>query len=187
LSGRVHTGLPALLAAALLFTGCGKVAHSPPSHPGDQAGPAVRGGTLKVVGGSDVDHLWPTSAYITGSMWLADTFARQLVMYPPDTDYASKTSVVADLARELPTRSNGGISADGLVYTFHLRDGVRWNASPPRAVTAYDFVRAFKLFCNPVSPVGAPRYYTSTHGAVLHCLHEGPGDGRWHPAVHRVT
>jgi peptide/nickel transport system substrate-binding protein len=29
-------------------------------------------------------------------------------------------------------------------------------------VTAHDFVRAFKYFCNPVSPVGAPGYYTST-------------------------
>ena len=159
---RVQLGLPALLAAALLCAGCGDVAHSPPSHRGNQAGPAIRGGTLKVVGSSDVDHLWPTSAYITGSMWLADTFARQLVMYPPANDYATKTSLVADLAREVPTRSNGGISADGLLYTIRLRDGVRWNASPPRAVTAHDFVRAFKLFCNPVSPVGAPRYYTST-------------------------
>ena len=162
LSRRVHTGLPALLAAATLCAGCGDVVHAPPVHRGDQAGSPVRGGTLKVVGGSDVDHLWPTSAYITGSMWLVDTFARQLVTYPPTTDYATKTSVVADLARELPTPSNGGISADGLTYTFRLRDGVRWNASPPRAVTAHDFVRAFKLFCNPVSPVGAPRYYTST-------------------------
>ena len=123
-------------------------------------------------------------------MWLADAFARQLVTYPPTTDYATKTSVVADLARELPTRSNGGISADGLTYTFRLRDGVRWNASPPRAVTAYDFVRAFKLFCNPVSPVGAPRYYTSTiAGMAEYCtaFTKEPRDGRWHPAVHRVA
>jgi peptide/nickel transport system substrate-binding protein len=153
-----------------LCVGCGEVAQAPPIRGGDQDGPAVRGGTLKVVGGSDVDHLWPTSAYITGSMWLADAFARQLVTYPPSTDYATRTSPVADLARELPTRSNGGISADGLHYTFHLRSGVRWNASPPRAVTAHDFVRTFKLFCNPVTPVGAPRYYTSTiAGMAAYC------------------
>lgn len=95
-------------------------------------------------------------------MWLTEAIARQLVTYPPAADYATKIAVVADVAQELPTRTNGGISEDGRVYVFRLRHGVRWNSSPPRAVTAHDFVRAFKLFCNPVSPVGAPRYYTTT-------------------------
>jgi len=140
---------------------CGSAQHAAHDAADDTA-PPVRGGTLKVVGNSDVDHLSPTSAYVTGAMWLTEAFARQLVTYPPATDYATKTAVVPDLAQELPTRANGGISADGRLVTFHLRRGVRWNTSPPRAVTAHDFVRAFKLFCNPVSPVGAPRYYTST-------------------------
>ena len=33
---------------------------------------------------------------------------------------------------------------------------------PPAQVTAADFVREFKMLCNPVSPVGAPGYFTST-------------------------
>ena len=45
-----------------------------------------------------------------------------------------------------------------------------WNTSPPRQVTAGDFVREFKLLCNPVSPVGAPGYYTSTIvGMAAYC------------------
>jgi len=156
---RLERGLLVLTSA--LCVSCGSSQHAA-QHAAADAAPPVRGGTLKVVGNSDVDHLWPTSAYVTGSMWLTEAFARQLVMYPPAADYATKTAVVPDLAQGLPTRSNGGISADGRLYTFHLRSGVRWNSSPPRAVTAHDFVRAFKLFCNPVSPVGAPRYYTST-------------------------
>ena len=156
-------------ATAALCVGCGKVSDSRPGAHNESAAPA-RGGTLKVVGNSDVDHLWPTSAYVTGSMWLTEAFARQLVMYPPAPDYATKTALVADLAQELPTRANGGISDDGRLVTFHLRSGVRWNSSPPRTVTAHDFVRAFKLFCNPVSPVGAPRYYTSTiAGMAQYC------------------
>jgi peptide/nickel transport system substrate-binding protein len=148
-------------AIAALCVACGN-AHDPHPGGGDEPAAPVRGGTLKVVGNSDVDHLWPGSAYVTGSMWLSEAFARQLVTYPPSHDYDAKIAIVADLAQELPTRANGGISEDGRVYTFHLRKGVRWNSSPPRAVTAHDFVRAFKLFCNPVSPVGAPRYYTTT-------------------------
>jgi peptide/nickel transport system substrate-binding protein len=161
LRGQLERGLVVLLAAAALCTGCDDVQVARPGA-GDESGTPVRGGTLKVVGNSDVDHLATTSAYVTGSMWLSRAFARQLVTYPPATDYETSVSIAADIARELPTPANGGISADGRTYTLHLRDGVRWNSSPPRAVTAHDFVRAFKLFCNPVTPVGAPGYYTST-------------------------
>jgi len=136
----------------------------------DESGPPVRGGTLEIVGSSDVDHLATTSAYMISSMWLIETFARQLVAYPSASDDAVKTRPAADLALEVPTTENGGISADGLSYTFHLRRGVRWDSSPPREVTAHDVVRAFKLFCNPVIPVGAPMYYTETiAGMAAYC------------------
>jgi peptide/nickel transport system substrate-binding protein len=69
---------------------------------------------------------------------------------------------VPDIATKVPTTSNGGITNGEKTYTFHLKSGVDWNTSPPRQVTAADFVREFKAFCNPVSPVGNPLYYTAT-------------------------
>ena len=136
----------------------------------DESGPPVRGGTLELVGSSDVDHLATTSAYVMSSLLLLQTIARQLLAYPPGPDNAVKTRPVADLAIEVPTRDNGGMSADGLSYTFHLRRGVLWDSQPPREVTAHDVVRAFKLFCNPVSPVGGPMYYTGTiAGMAAYC------------------
>jgi peptide/nickel transport system substrate-binding protein len=128
------------------------------------------GGTLRVVGDSDVDHLLTTSAYVSSSLSVIRVMARQLVAYKAGKNYDESTTLVADIAVEIPTLANGGISADGRVYTFHLRPGVRWNTSPHRAVVAGDFVRAFKLFCNPVSPVGAPTYYTGTiRGMAEYC------------------
>ncbi len=41
-----------------------------------------------------------------------------------------------DLAREFPTKANGGISADGKVWTVKLRTGVKW--SDGRPLTADD-------------------------------------------------
>jgi ABC-type transport system substrate-binding protein len=131
----------------------------------------VRGGMLEIVGRSDVDHLATTSAYVASTWGLFRAFIRTLVTYPSSVDFGRAIRLVPDLAQEVPSRENGGISADGLTYTFHLQRGIRWNASSPREVTAHDFIRAFRFLCNPVSPVGAPGYYTSTIvGLASYCM-----------------
>ena len=96
-----------------------------PTSGADDPSPPSRGGTLKVVGFSDVDHLASVGAYSTSSLALLWTFTRQLVTYPLHEDFATAAKVVPDLAETLPTFENGGISADGRSYTFHLRRGVR--------------------------------------------------------------
>ena len=128
----------------------------------DANAPPVRGGTLRLVGSSDVDHLATTSGYLTGSLWVFRGFTRQLVSNPPSDDFNRSITLAADAAIAVPSVANGGISADGRTYTFHLKPQLRWNSTPVRPVVAGDFVRAFKLFCNPVNPVGAPPYYTTT-------------------------
>jgi peptide/nickel transport system substrate-binding protein len=50
---------------------------------------------------------------------------------------------VADLAVEIPTVENGGISADGLTLTVKLRDGIKWSDGEP--VTADDFVFTYQM------------------------------------------
>ena len=75
--------------------------------------------------------------------------------------FPGSIKLVADVAAKLPVNGDG-ISADGKTYTFHIRQGVMWDTTPARQVTAADFVREFKMLCNPVSPVGAPGYFTST-------------------------
>ena len=66
------------------------------------------------------------------------------------------------MATEVPSTANGGITNGGKTYTFHIKPGVDWNTSPARQVTADDFIREFKAFFNPVSPVGNPVYFEST-------------------------
>ena len=165
----MHAGLFLLLAVAFLGTACSNrqaVARI------DESGPPVRGGTLEVVGLSDVDHWATTSASFASAYWLFSTFARQLLTFP--TILAGDNSEIVplepDLALEVPTIENGGITADGRVYTFHIRRGVRWNSSPPREVTAHDIVRGFRLLCNPAVPAFALRSISSTiAGMARYC------------------
>ena len=121
-----------------------------------------RGGTLRMLGNSDIFNLDTTSAYYTVSNILERSFTRQLLSYPNAPTFAGQIKLAPDIATAVPSRANGGISPDARTYTLHLKKGVKWDTNPPRQVTADDFVREFKLICNPASPTGAPGYYTST-------------------------
>src|SRR4051812_23446156 len=122
----------------------------------------VKGGTLKLLGQSDIFNLDTTSGYYTVDNILERSFTRQLLSYPNADSFLDQIKLAADVATAVPTPANGGISADGKTITLHLKPGVKWDTSPPRQVTAGDFVREFKVLCNPASPTGAPGYYTST-------------------------
>src|SRR5262245_17260396 len=123
---------------------------------------AQRGGTLRLLGQSDIFNLDTVSGYYTVVNILERAYTRQLLSYPNAPTFLKQIQLAPDIATAVPTRGNGGISADGKTYTLHLKSGVKWDTSPPRQVTAGDFVREFKLLCNPASPTGAPGYFTST-------------------------
>src|SRR5262245_60793725 len=119
----------ALLACSSGFVGCSTTRRVTVQ---EDPGPPVNGGTLKLVGGSDIDHLAATSGYSNNTILLLRTLTRQLVAYPSSGDWEHATQVAADLAEAVPTHENRGISQDGRTYTFHLRRGVLWDAHPPR-------------------------------------------------------
>ena len=64
------------------------------------------------------------------------------------------------VAAEVPTVGNGGISEDGLTYTFNLKEGLIW--SDGQALTANDFEFSFKRILSP--EIAGP--YSSFFSAV---------------------
>jgi len=134
-------------------------------------------------------------AYYTADYILERAYARQLLSYPTVYDptltspgWKTDTTPVPDIATEVPTTANGGISADGLTYTFHLKSGVEWNTSPARQVTADDFLREFKAFCNPAPGgyVGNLNYYSATiKGITPYCNAEAAyfANAKKHPVT----
>lgn len=152
--GKVTAGLAGLAMGltACGASGSGRVADGPPRD----------GGTLRVVGSSDVSHLDTAAANSVGAYGLNRTYARTLLGTKASNDFSETLPVRADMAVQVPSRENGGISEDGRTYTLRLREGVLWNTRPPRPVTAEDFVRGFKRLCNPAAPAPGRGYYTST-------------------------
>ena len=161
--------------AAVSLAACGGSSSSSGSTA--SSGKPVYGGTLHIVAASGPDHIDTVPAYYTADYELERMYTRQLLQYPtvPATStsssgWTSDTTPAADVATVVPSTSNGGITNGGKTYTFHIKSGVDWDSSPVRQVTADDFIREFKAFCNPVSPVGNPVYYQSTiAGLTSYC------------------
>jgi oligopeptide transport system substrate-binding protein len=61
--------------------------------------------------------------------------------------YDKDLRVVPNLAVELPTVANGGISPDGTVYTIKLNPDAKWSDGKP--VTAHDFVYSMQRAMDP--------------------------------------
>ncbi len=162
-------GLAAAVLAAGALAACSSSSTSSPAVGSSSSSTPVSGGTLNIVSASGPDHIDTVPAYYTADYQLEHAYARQLLQYPtvPYTGtsgagWTATTTPTADVATEVPTVANGGITNGGKTYTFHIKPGVDWNTTPPRQVTSQDFLREFKAFFNPVSPVGNPVYYTST-------------------------
>ncbi len=138
--------------ATLMLAACNSGGGSPTGS-GSAAATPVTGGTLNMLGAGDVDYMDPNITYYSVGYLNARMWARQLFTYPADPGGAN-TKPVADLATEIPTQDNGGISADGKTYTIKIRPGAQWNTTPARQVTAEDMVRGVKRTANPVQPFG---------------------------------
>jgi len=130
---------------------------------GPQAGEPVQGGTLTVTFQGEPTELDPAIA------WEITSWSIERLTYETFLTYASEagepgTELVPALASEVPSAENGGISADGKVYTFHLREGVKFAPPIDREVTAADFKWSFeRMMKEPLAP--ATFFYTGIKGA----------------------
>lgn len=62
-----------------------------------------------------------------------------------------------ELATELPTLENGGVSGDGLKITYHLRRGVTWQDGAP--FSADDVIFSWRAVMNPRNDTGSRQGY----------------------------
>ncbi|MFI8960700.1 ABC transporter substrate-binding protein [Streptomyces sp. NPDC053493] len=84
-----------------------------------------KGGELRFIGSQEADNWDPQRGYY-GFVWdFMRYYTRQLVTFKTAPG-AGSTELVPDLATD-----TGKVSADGLSYTFTLRDGVTWEDGKP--------------------------------------------------------
>ena len=113
---------------------------------GEQLYGKARGGTLTVYSAAGFENLDPGESYAFANDYAIDyATQRPLFSYMPN----GPSQVVADLASEVPTTANGGISDDGRTVTVHIRQGVYFSPPVDREVNASDIAYAIERGANP--------------------------------------
>lgn len=151
-----------LLTLGLGLSACGSKSSS------SSAQTPQPGGILNLLGTGDVDYMDPNISYYTTGYLALRMWSRQLLTYPATP--GQTTQIVPDLATQIPTVANGGITDNGLEYKLTIRKGAMWNTNPPRQVTAADAVRGLMRTCNPAQPFGGlPDFETLIVGFQAYC------------------
>jgi len=133
---RWQAWLAAIVLAASATAGCGQSANRASSS-------AVRFDLAADPRNLDPLFLTPDAASV-------EEQAARLV-FEPFVDFDAGGRAQPALLAELPTRSNGGISADGRTIRYRLRTGVTWSDGVP--VSAHDVLFTLRAILDPRNPV----------------------------------
>ena len=130
----VMLGLTAPMASMMLMheglaQSQGSIAYKPTKRGG--------GGTLKMLYWQASVHLNPHYAGGTKDQDASRIF------YEPLAGWDSDGNLVPQLAAEIPTRANGGLSADGKSVTWKLKKGVTWHDGKPFTADDVVFTAAY--------------------------------------------
>ena len=112
---------------------------------GQQLYGKTKGGTLTAYSSEDFEHLDPGQAYFVQDYIVMYATQRMLWVYPPN----SSSQLVPDLATEVPTIANGGITDGGKTVTVHIHQGVHFSPPVNREVTSADVAYAVERGANP--------------------------------------
>lgn len=135
LAGRSWTASTMLLVASLLVAAC----TSPPQVPGQESGEIDTSGTITTNAGGEPDTIDPQKESFVNEV------AQTMMVFEGLMTLDAKTlRPIPAAAKEDPK-----ISADGLTYTFTLRDGLKYSDGSP--VTAKDFAYGWSRLCDPVT------------------------------------
>jgi peptide/nickel transport system substrate-binding protein len=163
MTGRLERGLgwaPVALLAAAALAACGSSGSSGSSGSAGSGSPgaAVNGGTLTAAIPDNPDHLDPGLSYATEGWEILEATGDGLLRFKPTSGPAG-AQIVPDLATAMPT-----VSDHGLIYTFHMRTGVRFSPPVDRQVQPSDIKFSIeRLFRIDSGGVG---FYTGIAGAT---------------------
>jgi peptide/nickel transport system substrate-binding protein len=117
--------------------------------------------TLRIALEQELDTLSPWYT----SMWFSTTV--QDAIHSSAWVIDNNLNAVPVIAAEIPSLENGGLSEDGTVITFHIRDNAVWSDGTP--ITSDDFVFTYEMVLDPANTVTSRNPYDTVVSSI-----EGP-------------
>ena len=130
-----------LLSAVFLLVACAGCSKATESGTAGGANKWTVPGVVRITINTDVNSFDPIIAQLYAENYVQEAIFSGLVKYD------GSENLVPDLATEVPTLENGGISEDGRSVTYHLRKNAVWQDGVP--VTAADVQFTYTLIMNP--------------------------------------
>ncbi|GAA2693264.1 MULTISPECIES: ABC transporter substrate-binding protein [Actinosynnema] len=134
-------------AGAIVLSACSGTSNQAANTGGTDGAP-VKGGTVQVLQATDFSYLDPSRGWDGGVNSFYRLIYRQLITKAP-ADAANPNEMVPDLAESLGTPS-----ADGLTWTYKLKDGIKFDTGAP--ITAQDVKFGITRSWDPEIGIGAP-------------------------------
>jgi len=141
---KIARSLAAILAAALVLSACTKTGTT------TTAGgrhPWTIPDEVRVGNSDEPDGLNPMFAHTDASNQVDGLILASLLKYDDDGNF------IPDLATEVPSYANGGLSKDGKTITIHMRPGLHWSDGAP--LTSKDWMFTYSAVRNPRNNVKA--------------------------------
>ena len=150
-SSRWYIGVAVLLAAV----GVAALAACDDGNGGEVSGDLAADQTVRIWLDGEPDSIDPSIAAFATSITVSRNVFATLLRFDP-----TKSEAVPYVASEVPSQDNGGISDDGLTYTFELREDAVWEDGQP--IRAQDFVYAIQRLLDPRVASQYGNFYYST-------------------------
>jgi len=132
-----------LMAIALFLAACTKTTTSQPGGHNSWTIP----GEVRVGNSDEPDSLNPMFGHTDASNQVDGLILASLLKYDDNGNF------IPDLATEVPSYANGGLSKDGKTITIHMRKGLRWSDGAP--LTSKDWMFTYSAVRNPRNNVKA--------------------------------
>jgi len=173
----MYFALSIFVLASMLLASCGggggaKTGKGPG---GSIPFPASGGKTITVAFSQEPDLVDSIFSSMSYAAWV-----NQSVLVGLGT-WDAKNNLIPELATEVPTQANGGVSADGLTITWHLKPNLKWSDGEP--LTSADVKFTWQVEVDPGNSVYSRAGYDQitsvdtpdTTTAVLHFKDLYPG------------
>ena len=110
---KVYVLLAVMVLASMVLSACGG------------AGGAASTKKVTIAYSQEPDNIRLLYSNMTYSAWMDQIVDASLLTFD------ESDQLVPELATDVPSAANGGISSDGLTITFHLKSGLKWSDGQP--------------------------------------------------------